>query len=170
MSILVRLGTARDLPTLVQLHQVVHELHLAARPDHFTALSDAAAEARFRDFFVDPSTTVWVAEAGGSVCGYLVAIVQERAGTAYTCERRWCELDQVAVASDARQHGVARALVRTAVTAAREAGVAQIELTSWAFNQTAQRAFRRLGFAPKTTRFELAFEADPGAAAGQPKR
>lgn len=169
MSLSVRRAMEQDLPALVRLHQAVHDLHVAARPEHFTALTDAAAEQRFREFFEDASSTVWVAEAAGTVHGYLVAILQRRPATVYSYERRWCDLDQISVAASARRRGVARALIATAVGAARAQGIAQVELSSWAFNQTAQAAFRNLGFVPKTTRFELPLEADPGAATSQTK-
>jgi len=44
-------------------------------------------------------------------------------------------------------------------------GVVELELSSWAFNEDAQRAFARLGFVPKVIRFELPRTDMPLAAA-----
>ncbi len=54
-----------------------------------------------------------------------------------------------------RRAGIGRALVGHVVAGAREQGIDDVELQSWAFNQNAQRAFTNLGFAPKVVRFEL---------------
>jgi GNAT superfamily N-acetyltransferase len=54
-----------------------------------------------------------------------------------------------------RRQGVARALVNAALAHAEGAGIREVELASWAFNQSAHEAFRKLGFVPKVVRFEF---------------
>jgi GNAT superfamily N-acetyltransferase len=54
-----------------------------------------------------------------------------------------------------RGQGIARALMLEALARVRADGVHEIEATSWSFNDSAHTMFRRLGFVPKTVRFEL---------------
>jgi 8-oxo-dGTP pyrophosphatase MutT (NUDIX family) len=81
----------------------------------------------------------------------------------FAVARRWFELDQVVVHPAHRRQGVARALFECVADAALTAGVATIELHAWAFNQTAQLAFRRLGLRVRSVRFGL--DLPPGGRA-----
>jgi ribosomal protein S18 acetylase RimI-like enzyme len=65
------------------------------------------------------------------------------------------ELDSIGVHRAYRRRGVARALVKAALAHAEGAGIREVELASWAFNQSAHEAFRKLGFIPKVVRFEF---------------
>ena len=69
--------------------------------------------------------------------------------------RTWWEVDQLCVAESQRKRGLGRTLMNAISDEAKRAGVSTLELACWAFNREAQRAFARLGFVPKVTRFEL---------------
>lgn len=173
MSLVLRHASLEDLPSLTEIHAEVHELHLRARPDHFRAVSPEALSARLRELLAATSTSVWVAALEGEVVGYLVSIRSVREESVFCDALTWCLLDQVGVREAFRGRGVGSALLRAAIDEARTAGIEQIELSSWAFNQAAHRAFARAGFVPITLRFELrdasAREADPGPAASEPE-
>jgi hypothetical protein len=49
---------------------------------------------------------------------------------------------------------VCRALFQAIELEARAAGVLDLQLQSWFFNEDARRAFERLGFVPKSITFE----------------
>ena len=68
--------------------------------------------------------------------------------------RRWCEIDQIAVDPKYRRRGIGRSLILKAIAEARTEGIRDIEATSWSFNEETHEMFRRLGFSPKTVRFE----------------
>jgi ribosomal protein S18 acetylase RimI-like enzyme len=151
----VRRAVPGDVDALVTLHQEVQDLHVAARPDQFKVVDRAAVEGRIRELLAATETKVWVAELANDVVGYAAAILVRRPEHVLVHARKFCEIDQICVAQARRRNGVARALVQTIIDDARESGTQDIELSSWAFNQDAQRAFAALGFAPKSTRFEL---------------
>ncbi len=90
----------------------------------------------------------------GVLNGYLVGTVRTQASGPYVLARSWLELDQIGVAAESRRKGVGRALVAQALAFARTRAVDGVELSSWSFNEDAQRAFQKLGFSPKTVRFE----------------
>ena len=56
-----------------------------------------------------------------------------------------------------RGKGLGTRLLERALTDARERGLADIELNTWAFNDVAQTTFRRLGLSPRTIRFERSY-------------
>jgi GNAT superfamily N-acetyltransferase len=79
---------------------------------------------------------MWVAERRGSVVG-LVGLVMHG---------RQAEIEPVVVSFDIRGQGIGRALVETAVEAARADGARQVKASPVARNALALRFFHRLGF------------------------
>lgn len=69
--------------------------------------------------------------------------------------REWWDLDQIGVTVSHRKRGICRALLLKVISEASAKKVREIELSSWAFNTTARRAFEKLGFVPKVVRYEL---------------
>jgi GNAT superfamily N-acetyltransferase len=155
VTIEIRRAKQDDVGAFVALHREVQELHVAARPDQFKAAEPSALEARFDELFASPDAKIWVAELDGGVVGYAVSLHQRRPAFTAMPAREWCEIDQIAVTSAHRRRGIATALIQAIIADARLSGLHDIELNSWAFNQDAHLAFRRLGFQPKAIRFEL---------------
>lgn len=76
-------------------------------------------------------------------------------GSSDLSKRQWCEIYEVAVDASRRRRGVVRALIERAVAHARELGIEAVELSTWAFNETAHAAFASIGFEPVFVRYEL---------------
>lgn len=158
MSLGIRTATPADRAALAGLNDEVHQLHVAHRPDDFKSTSLDELEAHFAELLADGSTTIWIAECDGAAAGYVVVQVRDAPANVFSRARRWWELDAVCVAAKYRRSGVCRALVERVLAEARAQGVADLELQTWAFNHEAQESFRRLGFVPKRTRYELHVE------------
>lgn len=154
MPAIVRSALASDAPALAVLNDHVHKLHVAARPDFFRPTSPEEATPWFASHAEGSVSRAWIAEDEGGPVGYVLVFFHERAIRPFTHARRWCEIDQVAVAPEGRRRGTARALIDAALAEARRRGIHEIELSTWAFNAEAQAVFRRLGFAPRLIRFE----------------
>jgi GNAT superfamily N-acetyltransferase len=154
MPVSVRVAVAPDAPTLAALNQHVHGLHVAARPEFFLEPAAGELTSWFASRVEGPSSRVWIAEEDGASVGYVLVFFHERPMRPFTHARRWCEIDQIAVAPEGRRRGAARALIEAALDEARRRGIRDIELSSWAFNTSAHEVFRRLGFTPKVIRFE----------------
>ena len=75
--------------------------------------------------------------------------------TPFSFARRWCEIDQIAVAPTSRRKGIGRALMQRAVTEANGEGVRDIEVSSWSFNAQAHRLLLACGFLSMVVRYEL---------------
>ena len=164
-SLTVRRARAGDEETLLQLNACVQDLHVAERPDFFRVTDREAALEAYRAGIEELSPRIWIAELDGKAVGYTVAQLRERSGNPFCRPQRSCEIDQIAVEPQARRRGVARALIERAVEDVHAIGIDDIELTVWAFNEDAQRAFAKLGFRPKTIRMELRDQAESHARA-----
>ena len=155
MHAVIRDAGQADLEALVTLNAEVQQLHVNYRPDTFRPMDIEEIAARFRQLFQDPPAKVWLAITDNVACGYLVSIERTQAPSPFVLNRTWLELDQIGVQAGRRRTGVARSLIEHAVAHAQTRGIAHVELNSWSFNQDAQRAFQKLGFTPKSVRFEL---------------
>lgn len=98
---------------------------------------------------------MWIAEEEGLPVGYILAIVHQGTDNPFCQARHWCEIDQIAVDPKYRRQGIARSLILKAIAEVKADGIRDIEATSWSFNQETHAVLRRLGFVPKTVRFEL---------------
>ena len=148
----IRLAVPGDEPTLAALNAVAQDAHVAAHPEVFRPARLRDVTDWFGAFLKSPTAAAWIAEEGGAAVGYITAQYQERPEGPFTFARRWCEIDQLVVVSTHRRRGVARALIDAVVADARANGVREVELCVWEFNEAAQAAFRRLGFAPRHLR------------------
>jgi ribosomal protein S18 acetylase RimI-like enzyme len=144
-----------DEELLARLNSSVQELHLHRRPDHFKQTQLEELAAWYGLLLKKPTARMWIAEAQGRPVGYVVAIFQHVPESPCNRARDWCEIDQIAVESNHRRRGIVRSLVLKAIAEAKAEGIQKVEAASWSFNEETHDVFRRLGFAPKTVRFEL---------------
>jgi diamine N-acetyltransferase len=151
----IRAAVPGDEPSLAVLNGIVQQLHVTSRPDFFKPTRLDEVTAWFRPLLEKPTVGIWLAEDQGSPIGYVLAFLHERAANPFCPSRRWCEIDQIAVRPDRQRQGVGRALIEKALAWARAEGAGDIELSTWSFNDSAQRMVRDLGFVPKIVRFEL---------------
>lgn len=150
----IRTATIDDVAELVALNELVQALHVENRPKDFKPLDPELAAEGFERLLGDPSVSVLVAVRGDEMLGYAVLTERVSPENPYCPEYRWMEVDQIGVRATFRRQGVGRALIEAAARRAEQAGGLALGLTTWAFNRDAQQAFQRLGFVPKTLRFE----------------
>ena len=155
MSTNIRQAVIGDEVLLAGLNRFVQEPHIASRPDHFKPTQSEELAKWYRSRLEKPAPRCWIAEEDGLPVGYLVSVVYEASENPLARARRWCEIDELAVSPSRRRRGIARALVVLSIATAKAEGILDIEAASWAFNEDAHEVFRRFGFVPKTTRFEL---------------
>ena len=154
MSILIRDAKPSDSQAIVDLIGEVQALHVASRPETFRPVPEPEIAAWLGQALQNPGNRIWVAEVDGAVCGYLLSVVRKQAGNPFVIDRTWLELDQLCVLRAHRRQGIAKALIATAMAHADTQGFRDVELSTWAFNHDAQRAFKQLGFVTKVLRFE----------------
>lgn len=144
-----------DEAVLAELNAVVHDLHVAHRPGYFKPTERDEVATWFRAHLEMPTVRIWIADVEGAAAGYAAVFLQERPANLFCHARRFLEINQIAVRPERRRAGVARALVDVILRAADADGIAEVELSTWVFNDAAQQAFRRLGFRPRIVRFGM---------------
>jgi len=143
----VRPATATDAPAIAALNGFVQALHHERRPDRFTAPDAAALTPVVEEWLRSEHRRLWLAEGESGVpVGYVIGVRFERAASGLVAGASVVELDQVVVDPSARGRGCARALCEAVLHWAEEVGADRVELSTWAFNESAQSLFAHLGF------------------------
>ena len=155
-------GSPTDAGTLARLNPYVHDLHREHAPHVFGSPTREEATAAFEALLRLDSCRVFLAYAEDHAVGYVLVTVGERPASAFNRPRRWLYIDQISVEPGARRRGVGRALVSAVLRYAGDAGIDDVEVDTWAFNDRAQAFFASLGFRAKTLRSWLTPRRDAG--------
>ncbi|MDH6232922.1 GNAT superfamily N-acetyltransferase [Mesorhizobium soli] len=118
--------------------------------------SDAAArplyEAAFDRIAESPNDALYVAELGGEVAGtFQTTIIVSLTGRGAATMR----IEAVQTRGDLRGRGIGERMIRFAIDRAREAGAANVHLTSNLTRIDAHRFYKRLGFDQSHAGFKL---------------
>jgi diamine N-acetyltransferase len=149
----IRRAILGDEPALAELNAFVQDFHVANNPTYFKPSTHDDVVGWFRGLLEMPMARIWIAVDGDTAVGYVIALARERSEHVFGRSRRWLEIDQIGVRPGHRRRGIGRSLVEAVLQAADGDGIRDVELSTWAFNREAQRAFRRLGFTPRVVRF-----------------
>jgi ribosomal protein S18 acetylase RimI-like enzyme len=149
----IRRAGPGDAALLRTLNREVQALHAAAWPRRFKAVVDD--DGPFAAMLAEPETRVFIAAVRGEPAGYCSITVQRRPENAFTNASATVYIDQIAVLSAYRQHGVGAALIKQAKALARELAADRVALDVWKFNDTAQRFFAGQGFSTYNERMQL---------------
>ncbi len=153
MTFTTRHANVAEAGEIAGLNGVVQQLHHEQRPDWFKPPDAAAFLPVVRAWLSSETTAVFVAQDDrGELLGYSVGVRHERPDNALVYGATFVELDQVVVVPGARRMGVGRSLCTAVLDWAEAADVDRVELSTWAFNDTAFRVFEGLGFAPTVRR------------------
>lgn len=140
MTLIVRQARASDLDSLSML---VEEYWRFESIDGFDA---TRVQSLLRSLIAEPLVgTVWVAENGERLAGYLVAVTVfslEHGGTT-------AEIDELFVRPACRGSGAGLALLQAAEAHAAESGCRNISLQVGVTNAGARRFYRRAGYAER---------------------
>jgi GNAT superfamily N-acetyltransferase len=151
----IRPAAPGDVPALALINLEVQALHVASRPDQFKPSQPSEIEQWLANLLENTSAKLWVAEKDGTLAGYVVVMPREKPENPFCPARKWWDVDQIGVRASDRRSGVGGALIQKVIAEARAQRIDELELNSWSFNQNAHAAFSRLGFVPKSVRFEL---------------
>ncbi len=154
MGVKIRAAIPGDERDLSVLNSIVQDLHVVNRPDYFKPSTEGEVVKWFNRLLQDTSSRIWIADEGGAAVGYVLIFFHERPENPFCRSLRWCEIDQIAVKPDFRRRGITGRLIEKAIMSAAGDGIFDVELSTWSFNETAQAAFRKLGFVPKIIRME----------------
>jgi diamine N-acetyltransferase len=146
-SITVRPTTADDYEVLCGLSEAVAELHREALATIFRKLAAPPRDLAFVNAAVaGPNSTIFVAEIEGRTIGTTRLLLRHQQPTPIRRERKYIEIDNMAVEPAFRRRGVGRALVDAAIAWASGRGVDTIELNVCEFNRSGAAFYRSMGF------------------------
>jgi ribosomal protein S18 acetylase RimI-like enzyme len=142
----IRRATEDDLPVVITLFEELSALQKPWRV--FTPRPNLSEEMRrrYQADLDDPDALLVVAEQDGQIVGMAAGHVHK---PSMSSEELAVELGSVYVTEEHRERGVAGALTAEVARFARECGVSRITLKTFARNEEALLAWKRLGFEPR---------------------
>jgi ribosomal protein S18 acetylase RimI-like enzyme len=147
MAVTIRRATERDFTALSALWREADAFHAAALPDRFRA---PAGDARSRAFVVGElareDAGLFVAEDAGRVVGFVRITAHRAPDVPCYVPRVWAMVEELVVGEGARRRGIGRLLMARAHAWAHERGLAEVELSVYAFNAGAIALYERLGY------------------------
>jgi len=149
MDVAIRPALPGDIDSLVKLNGEVQDLHAKLFPDVFRCdWRRSELEAFWRSRLSTQGERILVAEADGSVIGYLWMEVQQRPQDALRYARRRIYIHHICVVQSCRGQGVGRRLLDSAGEYAQETGCSRLLLDVWFANSQAREVFEHAKFEP----------------------
>jgi diamine N-acetyltransferase len=153
MAILIRKAVEQDAAVLASLNADVQGLHAAVMPWFFKPPGpDTLPPEAVAAMLAPPENLVFIAEVDGVSAGYAYAEIVRRPETPFHYAYDMVYLHHISVRPAHRRHGVGSALIDAVRAAATDAGIGQVALDVWTFNEAARAFFRRHGFAAHNER------------------
>jgi ribosomal protein S18 acetylase RimI-like enzyme len=144
----IRPATMADFPALSALWREADAFHAAALPERFR---EPQGDARPREFVAGElareDAAVFVVEEAGRVRGFVRVATRQAPDVPCFVPRAFGVVEELVVAAGARRRGLGRALMERAHAWARARGLAELELSVYAFNAGAVALYERLGYA-----------------------
>lgn len=157
----VRRARTEDLDAMAAMAAELVRFHHGLDAARFFVVKNV--EKGYRGWFGQEITNsqaiLLVGELDGAVCGYAYGRIEPRDWNMLL--DRHAALHDVFAKPEARGTGLAEALVRAFLSAAREAGAPRVVLHSASANGRAQALFARVGFRPTMVEMMADFDAEP---------
>lgn len=148
----VRIAEPHDADAVDRLILYLDEFHAHARADLFRVPSQKPrGDCFLLTALEDAQQQVLVAMRNAEVVGYAHVIIKHTAASDYRVERRYAEVDTIAVFPPAQRLGVGRKLIEAALNWAKSNGVDDHQIAVHEFNLSARRLYEQLGYVPSVT-------------------
>lgn len=155
---MVRFAVENDLSAVCHIRRQVHQIHVDGRPDIFrmpAADEMDSFDSYIYDIFSDESYGLLVCEVQHAITGYaLIHRVIPKNHPAKQKETHFF-IEQFGVDELQRKKGYGTELMQGIVELARKELASSISLDVWAFNESAEKFYRKLGMKTKQTFLEL---------------
>lgn len=150
----VRTAEPRDTDAVDRLILYLDEFHTEARPDLFRVPPQRPRGDRFLiSALEDAEQQVLVAVRDDDVVGYTHVIIKRTPVSDHRIDRRYAEIETIAVFPTAQRRGVGRKLIDAALDWARSKGVDDHQIAVHEFNFDARKLYEQLGFTPSVILF-----------------
>jgi len=151
-----------DAPVIARLNRDAQRLHAEAHGQLFkpAGAGDEIA-AWFAAALEKPDTHALIGTVDGEAIGYICGQIARYQENPFRYASAIGLVDHLSISPAFQRRGYGDALLDALLAIFRDAGVARIELSVWAFNENARRFYERRGFVMAQQRMNLALgEAD----------
>ena len=156
---LIRKATEADLPSIVELNNLVQSLHARNHPK---LIKPASEGTEFSDWFVEvienPDSIVLVVELSGTVVGYIYAEEVKKTASWVSPTVHLLMLHHIGVDTNSQRRGVGKMLMDGIYQEAKNRDMSRVELEVWDLNEKANRLFAHYGFKDLRHRMDIQIE------------
>lgn len=156
----IRRAMVADMPAIVRLNGDVQRLHAAA---HRGLFKPAGERDEIISWFVmalaKPGTHLLIGTIEGELVGYISGQVIPYPENPFRYPLEIGLVDQLSISPAFQRRGYGEALLDALLAIFRAAEIDRVELSVWAFNDSARRFYERRGFATVQHRMSLEFSA-----------
>lgn len=153
---MVRIAKALDLPAIYEIRRQVHRLHCDGRPDIYKIPEHAEKfDQLLSGAFSSDDYLLFVCSTDSSITGYALIRRIVSTGSYMKQDRFYYFIEEFGVKEGCRLHGYGTELMNAITAHAVADNAAAIELDVWAFNESAERFYRKFGMTAKHTFLEL---------------
>jgi len=150
MEISLRRMKKDDFSAVHEMMRGLHGLHVENRPDVFRD-ADPLERQTFDALLDNRDIFLILAEADGRAAGFcVVAMKGPSEAPPPRTPRKVAVMDDLYVHGDFRKSGVGKRLFEEAAREARLRGASSLELSVWAFNETARGFYRGVGMSERS--------------------
>lgn len=147
MNAIIRQAAAQDIPSLQTLFTEVDNYHADHVPAFFRHVDTPTRPNGIIAQWLDVNdAAILVAEVNGDVVGLVHVTAREAPEHPVLQPRRFAHVSDMIVHESFRGKGIGNLLLDAAENWAREMGLAEIELSVWAFNESAVALYRKSEF------------------------
>lgn len=152
----IRRAVAADVPTIVRLNRDVQRLHAEAQGELFKPAGEGGEIAAwFAAVLAKPGAHLLIGTVDGEVVGYIYGQITAYWENPFRYPLDLGLVDQLAISPAFQRRGYGEVLLDALVAIFLDAGISRIELSVWAFNDSARRFYERRGFVVTQHRMSL---------------
>ncbi len=138
-------ATLDDFPALTMLETEIQAQHVEGEPGLF--LPDGLfSRETYAAYFADPNQGVLLGVEDGEAVGYLHYEIVDKPQSEYLLAQHYVHVHALSIKAEHRRKGYGDQLMEYVVQLAKDQGISDVRLEVWAFNEGAQKFYRRLGF------------------------
>ncbi len=156
MAMIVREATIEDYKAICKLFDELDAYHVELEPETFQAFDGLPRPLeRVTSFLEEQDKAFYVVTDDGVIVGFLNCELATSSSYPMFRPRRFVRIDNVFVTASQRRRGVARSLIEEAKKWGKSKSADKLQLSVYATNQGAIKAYQHLGFKGFTQTMDL---------------